>query len=278
MSAMKVPLAGVIGHPISHSKSPLLHGHWLATYGIRGHYVPMDVSPENLGYVLRALPLAGFVGTNVTIPHKEAVLELADEVSERAARIGSANTLVFRPDGRIEADTTDGFGFSENIRRSLPDWDAAQGPALVYGAGGAARAVIDALIGLGVPELRLTNRTRSRAEDLADLFGPRVRVVDWDEAQASLDGAATIVNTTSLGMSGQPPFTLSLAGLSPDAVATDLVYTPLETPFLREAARQGARTVDGLGMLLYQAQPGFARWFGVVPEVTEATRRVVLGT
>lgn len=273
---MKVPLAGVIGHPIGHSKSPRLHGHWLRKYGIPGHYVPLDIAKHDLERVMRALPLAGFVGANVTIPHKEAVLAIADEVSERAARIGSANTLVFKADGCIRADTTDGYGFEQNIRQAIPDWTPQDAPAVVFGAGGAARAIIDVLLERGVPELRLTNRTKARAEALAALFGERVTVVDWADARGCLDGAMTVVNTTALGMTGHPPFTLSLDRLEPGAVTTDLVYTPLETPFLLEATHRGARTVDGVGMLLYQAVPGFEQWFGVRPEATDEARNLVL--
>ncbi len=272
----KVPLAGVIGQPVGHSKSPRLHGWWLAHYGLRGHYVPLDVAAADLAEVLRALPRAGFVGVNVTIPHKQAVMALTDDVSDRARRIGAANFLTFRDDGGFSADTTDGYGFIHNLRQSLADWDAEAGPAAVFGAGGAARAVIDALLEAGVPELRLANRSRDKAEELADLFGPRVVVVDWAAAETMVDGAATLINTTSLGMTGQPPFTLSLAALSPGAVASDLVYVPLETPFLVEAARHGARTVDGLGMLLHQAVPAFARWFGRTPKVTDELREAML--
>ena len=272
----KVPLAGVIGQPVGHSKSPCLHGWWLARYGLRGHYVPLEIAEADLAEVLRALPRAGFVGTNVTIPHKQAVMALTDDVSDRARRIGAANFLTFREDGGFSADSTDGYGFIQNLRQSLPDWDAAAGPAAIFGAGGAARAVIDALLEAGVPELRLSNRSRGKADELADLFGPRVVVVDWAEAAAMVDGAATLVNTTSLGMTGQPPFTLRLDALTPGAVASDLVYVPLETPFLVEAARHGARTVDGLGMLLHQAVPAFARWFGRTPEVTDDLRQAML--
>lgn len=272
----KVPLAGVIGHPIAHSKSPRLHGHWLSEYGLRGHYVPLDVAPDDLPQVLAALPRAGFVGANVTIPHKQAVLALVDVVSERAQRIGAANMLTFLEDGRIEADSTDGYGFAENLAQSVPDWDPASGPAAVFGAGGAARAVVDALIAAGAPEVRLANRSHGKAEEIARTFGPKVVVSDWADAEQMVGGAATLVNTTSLGMEGQPPFTLSLAGLTPGAVASDLVYVPLETPFLTEAARHGARTVDGLGMLLHQAVPAFSRWFGRRPEVTPDLRAAML--
>lgn len=272
----KIPLAGVIGHPVGHSKSPRLHGHWLSHYGIAGHYVPLDVHPDDLAMVLKALPKAGFRGVNITLPHKEAALDLATSVSDRAARIGAANTLTFRQDGGFDADCTDGAGFLANIHQAQPDWRAAAGPVVVYGAGGAARAVLDALIADGATEIRLINRTRARAEALAEAFGPAIRVLDWSDAAAAADGAATLVNTTSLGMHGQPPFDLPLDGIAPGAVATDIVYVPLDTPFLRLARAHGARTVDGLGMLLHQAVPGFERWFGTEPEVTAATRDMVL--
>jgi len=273
----RIPLAGVIGHPIAHSRSPALHGHWLRRYGIRGHYVPMDVAPADLKETLNLLPRIGFVGLNVTIPHKEAVLQLADVVSDRAALIGAANTLIFRKDGRIHADNTDGAGFIANLRQNAPDWNPAAGPAAVFGAGGAARAVVAALIEVGVPEIRITNRTRPRAEALRADFGAKVVVEDWVQAANMLEGATTVVNTTSLGMAGKADFRVPLDGLEPAALVTDLVYNPLQTDFLRAAADRGCRTVDGLGMLLHQAAPGFERWFGQRPEVDEATRLAVLG-
>jgi len=273
----RIPLAGVIGHPIGHSRSPALHGHWLRRYGIRGHYVPMDVAPADLKETLNLLPRIGFVGLNVTIPHKEAVLQLADVVSDRAALIGAANTLIFRKDGRIHADNTDGAGFIANLRQNAPDWNPAAGPAAVFGAGGAARAVVAALIEVGVPEIRITNRTRPRAEALRADFGAKVVVEDWVQAANMLEGAATVVNTTSLGMAGKADFRVPLDGLEPAALVTDLVYNPLQTDFLQAAAGRGCRTVDGLGMLLHQAAPGFERWFGQRPEVDEATRLAVLG-
>lgn len=273
----RIPLAGVIGHPIAHSRSPALHGHWLRRYGIRGHYVPMDVAPADLKETLNLLPRIGFVGLNVTIPHKEAVLQLADVVSDRAALIGAANTLIFRKDGRIHADNTDGAGFIANLRQNAPDWNPAAGPAAVFGAGGAARAVVAALIEVGVPEIRITNRTRPRAEALRADFGAKVVVEDWVQAANMLEGAATVVNTTSLGMAGKADFRVPLDGLEPAALVTDLVYNPLQTDFLQAAADRGCRMVDGLGMLLHQAAPGFERWFGQRPEVDEATRLAVLG-
>jgi len=272
-----IPLAGVIGSNVSHSRSPALQGHWLKQYGLRGFYIPMSVSQANLEAVIRALPKAGFVGVNVTIPHKETALAMADLVTDRAALIGAANTLVFRQDGKIHADNTDGYGFTENLRQNAPGWAPKSGPAAVFGAGGAARAVIASLIEIGVPEIRLTNRTHARADALRSEFGAKVKVYDWVQAGNMLDGAVTVVNASSLGMIGKPDFRVPLDALSAKAVVTDLVYTPLETNFLRDAKAAGCVTVDGLGMLLYQAAPGFERWFGIRPEVNEETRRVVLG-
>lgn len=271
-----VPLAGVIGWPVAHSRSPRLHGHWLNRYGIAGHYVPLTVAPENLAQVLHALPRAGFVGANVTIPHKEAALALADVVTDRAALIGAANTLIFRPDGRIHADNTDGYGFVANLYQQQPDWNPAAGPAAVIGAGGGARAVVAALLESGVPELRIANRTRLRADRLRADFGARVVVYDWAQTGNMLDGALTVVNATSMGMEGRQPLRQPLDALSPGALVTDLVYTPLDTDFLREARSRGCRTVDGLGMLLHQAAPGFERWFGVRPDIDDALRAAVL--
>jgi shikimate dehydrogenase len=273
----RIPLAGVIGHPIAHSRSPQLHGHWLARYGIKGHYVPMDVAPDDLPQALAVLPKLGFVGVNVTIPHKEAVLKLAHIVTDRAALIGAANTLIFREDGKIYADNTDGVGFMANLQHLAPTWQASHGPAALFGAGGAARAVIAALIEAGIPQIRIANRTRLRAEALQVDFGARVVVYDWLRAGDMLQGAALVINATSLGMTGKPDLRLPLDQLEAGSVATDLVYTPLMTPFLIEAQSRGAQIVDGLGMLLHQGAPGFERWFGRRPQVDDATRAAVLG-
>lgn len=272
----KVPLAGVIGSPVAHSKSPVLHGHWLKTFGIPGFYIPMEVAAENLADVLRALPKAGFVGVNVTVPHKVAVLEIADLVTDRATLIGAANTLIFRKDGKIHADNTDGYGFIENLRQNAPQWNPAVGPAAVLGAGGAARAVVASLLDVGVPEIMISNRTRIRAESLQHDFGHRLRVVDWVQSGNMLEDAATVVNTTSLGMVGKPELRVPLDGLQKGALVTDLVYAPLQTRLLRVAQEMGCVTVDGLGMLLHQAVPGFERWFGQRPVVDAATRAAVL--
>ncbi len=276
MTEKKIPLAGVIGSPIAHSKSPQLHGYWLKKYGISGHYIPMDVSADNLADTIRMLPKIGFVGVNITIPHKERVLEIADIVTDRATLIGAANTLIFRKDGKIHADNTDGYGFIENLRQNAPNWAPQSGPAIVLGAGGAARAVIASLLDVGVPEILITNRTRQRAERLREDFGTRLTVVDWVKAGNILEEGATVVNTTSLGMVGSAELRIPLDGLNKQAVVTDLVYNPLKTHLLQVADDMGCTTVDGLGMLLHQAVPAFERWFGTRPEVSDETRAAVL--
>jgi shikimate dehydrogenase len=276
MREQKIPLAGVIGHPIAHSRSPQLHGHWLRKYAIKGHYVPMDIAPQDLESTIQMLPKMGFVGLNVTLPHKEAVLELADLVTDRAKLIGAANTLIFRKDGKIHADNTDGYGFMQNLLQSAPKWNPQAGPAMVLGAGGAARAVLASFIDIGVPEILLTNRTRERAEQLKADFGDKIIVVDWVQAGNAMEGVNAVINTTSLGMVGKPEMRVPLDALAPGMLVSDLVYTPLQTKLLRAATDAGATAVDGLGMLLHQAAPGFERWFKVKPEVDDELRAVVL--
>ena len=276
MSLHRIPLAGVIGSPVAHSRSPRLFSHWLRKYGISGHYVPMEIADDKLQAALRSLPDLGFVGVNVTIPHKETVMEIADHVSERATLIGAANTLVLKEDGSIHADNSDGFGFIENLRQGAPGWDPTTGPAAVFGAGGACRAVIASLIDVGVPEIRLSNRSRDRAEQLRQDFGDTIVVYDWVQAGNIVEDCATVVNTSSLGMTGKPEFRVPLDALTSGMVVTDLVYTPLQTRLLVEAEAAGCTVVDGLGMLLHQAVPGFERWFGTRPEIDEETRAAVL--
>ena len=276
MSDSKIPLAAVIGHPIAHSKSPNVHGYWLRKYGLKGHYIPMDIAPDKLADLLPRLADLGFVGANITIPHKEKVMEIADLITDRATLIGAANTLIFRKDGRIHADNTDGYGFIENIRQAIPDWNPKSGPAVVFGAGGASRAVLASLLDVGVPKIMLTNRTRIRAEKLKEDFGNRIQVIDWVQAGNVLEDADLVVNTTSLGMTGKPEMRVPLDGLKPGAIVNDLVYTPLQTRLLATAEQQGCRVVDGLGMLLHQAVPGFERWFGKRPVVDENVRAAVL--
>lgn len=276
MTAHSIPLAAVIGHPITHSKSPRLHGYWLRKYGIDGHYVPMDVAPDDLGVVIRAMPKMGFVGANVTIPHKEAVMPFVDQLSESARAIGAVNTLVFTTDGTILGDNTDGYGFVENLRQGAPDWQPVAGPAMVLGAGGAARAIVYALLQAGVPRVLVSNRTKTRAERLRADFGAQVEVVDWDEAAQAFENVSALVNTTSLGMFGKAPLEISLDALSLTTTVTDIVYNPLETDLLCQARAKGCQTVDGLGMLLHQAVPGFEAWFGTRPEVDAGLRDEVL--
>lgn len=276
MTQEKIPLVAVLGSPVVHSKSPLLHGFWLKQFGIQGHYVPIDVMAADLEQVLQTLPKMGFVGANVTLPHKEKILSIADQISDRAALIGAANTLVFQPDGKLYADNTDGYGFIENIRQHAPDWQAKDGPALVLGAGGAARAIVSALLEAGAPEVRISNRTRARADQIKSDFGGRVGVVDWVKAGAEIEYAHTLVNTTSLGMTGKSALTVSLDKLNPETLVTDIVYSPLETELLKAARSKGCRVVDGLGMLIHQAVPGFQRWFGQKPVVDQAIRDILL--
>lgn len=267
--------AGVIGWPIEHSKSPLLHGYWLNQLKVDGAYSKIASKPEEFEATVRGLVADGWRGANVTIPHKEAALALADEITDTAKAIGAANTLIFT-DGQILADNTDGYGFTENlIDRASDKWRPDE-PATIFGAGGASRAIIHALIQAGAPEIRLTNRTRSRAEALAQAFGAKVTVMDWADQTAALTDAGLIVNTTSLGMTGQPPLEIDFTKAPPKALATDIVYTPLETPFLKGAAKAGLAIVDGVGMLIHQGRPGFRAWFGKAPTADDMLRRLLL--
>ncbi len=271
----KARIAGVLGWPVGHSRSPKLHGFWLTQHKIDGAYIPLPVAPENFERAVRALPLLGFAGANVTVPHKEAALRLADSVDDVARRIGAANTLIVGGDGTFSATNTDAFGFIENLRQGAPGFIAKRGPAVVLGAGGSARAVVAALIDDGVPEIRLVNRTLERAQDLSSALGGPIKPVAWAERAEALRGAALLVNTTTQGMTGQPPLDLALDALPKTALVNDIVYVPLVTDLLARAAARGNPTVDGLGMLLHQARPGFAAWFGVMPQVTPELRAAV---
>ncbi len=269
-------LAGIMGWSVSHSSSPRLHGYWLEHYGIDGVYVPLAVRPEDFEPALRALPRLGFAGVNVTVPHKEAALAAVDLASPLAARIGAVNTVTVREDGSLWGDNTDGSGFIANIEDCVPGWAAQTGPAVVLGAGGASRAVGAALLDAGAPELRILNRSENRARALAQALGGRASAAPLDDADA-LEGAALLVNATTLGMAGQPALDIDLSVLPSAAVVSDIVYTPLRTRLLVAAGARGHRTADGLGMLLHQARPGFAAWFGVSPVVSERLRAVVAG-
>lgn len=269
-------VAGVMGWPIKHSLSPRLHGYWLRRYGIDGTYIPIAVHPDRFEEALTALPALGFAGTNVTVPHKEAALATVDEADETARRIGAVNTVTVRDDGSLFGQNTDAFGFIENLRETIPDWLGIPRPAVVLGAGGAARAICVALYDAGVPEVRVVNRTVSRAERLGEELDMPLHAFTWADAGRSFDDACLLVNTTTLGMAGHSPLDLSLDGLPPDAAVVDIVYTPLQTPLLRQAAARRQRVANGLGMLLHQGRPGFKRWFGVSPDVTAELRKFVI--
>ena len=265
-------LAGVMGWPVDHSLSPRLHGYWLEANGIDGAYLPLAVAPEHFAQALRVLALLGFRGVNITVPHKEAALDVVDVAVPLARRIGAVNTITVRGDGTLEGTNTDAYGFTEHLKATVPDWQASGGPAVIIGAGGAARAISVALVDAGVAEIRIVNRTLARAEALATTVGEPVRVLPWTGRANAVGDAALVVNTTTLGMTGQPALDLEAASINDDAVVCDIVYAPLQTPLLRAAAGRGLRTVGGLGMLIHQARPGFEAWFGVAPEITDELR------
>lgn len=268
----RAKLAGVIGWPIAHSRSPQLHGYWLEHYKIDGAYVPLAVPPCHVAQTLRVLGTIGFRGVNVTVPHKEEAMLAVDTVDALARRIGAVNTVTVEPDGSLKGTNTDAAGFLSHLKASAPTWNPKSGKAVVIGAGGAARAVAAALADAGVGEIHIVNRTRERAEELARSLGGPIRVIPWLARDNALEGAQLIVNTTTLGMTGQPALDLNLGGLPINAVVFDCVYAPLETPLLASARARGLVAVDGLGMLIHQARPGFAAWFGVEPEVDAGLR------
>ncbi|HEX6142978.1 MAG TPA: shikimate dehydrogenase [Geminicoccaceae bacterium] len=269
-------IAGIMGHPVGHSLSPRLHGHWLRRHRIDGAYIPMPVAPTDLEPALRALPKLGLRGCNLTIPHKEAALRIVDRASERATRIGAVNTVVVEADGTLSGHNTDGYGFLESLHEVAAGGSPTRSLAVVIGAGGAARAIVVALQDAGAPLIRVLNRTRDRADVLAEELHHRIEVADWSERGRAVEGAALLVNTTSLGMVGQPSLDLPLDRLPESALVADAVYIPLETPLLAAARARGNRCIDGLGMLLHQGRPGFEAWFGVRPEVDDDLRAVML--
>jgi len=271
-------LAGVMGWPVAHSRSPAIHGHWIRHYGLNGHYVLLPVQPERIADAVRGLPALGFAGCNITIPHKVAAMALVDRIDPLAARIGAINTVVIDKEGRLSGYNTDAYGFIQSLLDAQADWRADAGPITVLGAGGAARAILVALAERGAREIRLCNRSLDKAQALAAEFGAPIRALPWAQREDALDGAALLVNTTSLGMKGQDPLELSLDRLPTHALVCDIIYVPLETPLLAAARARGNATVNGLGMLLNQARPAFQRWFGVTPEVTPELRRMIEAT
>ena len=270
---MTAPTACIIGWPVDHSRSPLIHNYWLKTYGIAGEYRREAVPPEHINGFIQSLATRGYIGANVTLPHKEAALALSLP-DDAASAIGAANTL-WLDGGFLRSTNTDVEGFLNNLDACAPQWDRDLNGAVVIGAGGAARAVLYGLITRGVPRIVVVNRTAHRADALRAQFGERVQATDWEALNGCLDDAPLLVNTTTLGMAGQPPLDLDVGRLPNHAVVADLVYVPLLTPLLKTARSRGLRTADGLGMLLHQAVGGFARWFGKKPEVTEQLRALV---
>jgi shikimate dehydrogenase len=271
-------LAGVMGWPVAHSRSPAIHNHWIRHYGLNGSYVLLPVQPERIGDAVRGLRALGFAGCNITIPHKVAAMPLVDRIDPLAARIGAINTIVVEKDGALSGYNTDAYGYIQSLLDAQPGWRADAGPVTVLGAGGAARAILVALAERGAKEIRLCNRSLDKAQALAAEFGAPIRAVPWEQRADALEGCALLVNTTSLGMKGQAPLELSLDRLPRHALVSDIIYVPLETPLLAAARARGNVGVDGLGMLLNQARPAFQHWFGVMPEVTPELRRLVEAT
>jgi len=278
MSDAPYVLAGVMGWPVAHTRSPAIHNHWIAQYGLKGAYVQLPVQPDRLEVAIRGLAALGFAGCNVTVPHKVSAMRFVDDVHPAAQRVAAINTIVVQPDGRLLGMNHDGAGYIQSLRDADPSWRGDAGPALVLGAGGAARAIVVALLDEGVPELRLTNRTLDRAQELANDFGKRVTVVPWAQRNEAMAGVSLLVNTTTQGMHGQPPLDVALDALPAAAMVSDAIYIPMETPVLAEARRRGHRTVNGLGMLINQARPAFQAWFGVLPEITPELRAAVQAT
>ena len=278
MSQHPFGLAGVMGWPVSHSRSPKLHNYWLQLHGLPGSYVQLAVAPGKLEVALPGLAALGFRGCNVTIPHKVEAMRLMDEVDANAKRIGAINTIVVQPDGSLKGFNNDGFGYIQSLIEAKPDWRADAGPITVLGAGGAARAVVLSLADRGAKEIRLINRTFDKAQALAKEFGGPIRALPWSERHEALADVALLVNTTNQGMHGNPPLDLNLDRLPRHAFVSDTIYVPLETPLLSAAMQRGNQTVNGLGMLLNQARPAFHAWFGVMPEVTAELRRAIEAT
>lgn len=277
-SSSSFVMAGVMGWPITHSRSPLIHSHWIAEHGLHGVYLPLPANPLRLPEALAGLSALGFAGCNLTLPHKVQALECLSDMDDVARQIGAVNTVVVQPDGSLAGTNTDAFGYIQSLREAQPTWQASAGPAVVLGAGGAARAVVWALADAGATEIRLLNRSLDKAQAMAAEFGVPVKALPWDQRHEALADAALVVNTTTQGMQGQPALEIHLDALPQHALVSDIVYTPLQTDLLLRAQARGNPTVGGLGMLLHQARPAFAAWFGVMPEVTPALWHKVLAS
>lgn len=274
----KFVVAGVMGWPVAHSRSPVIHNHWIREHGLEGAYGRFPVQPGTLDDAVRGLRALGLAGCNVTIPHKVDAMRLMDVVDPLARRMGAINTIVAMPDGALHGYNNDGYGYIQSLRDAKPDWQANTGPLTVLGAGGAARAVVLSLLDQGAQRIRLLNRTREKAQAMGEEFGPAVQVFDWAERHEALADVALLVNTTNQGMHGQPELDLRLDQLPSAALVSDVVYIPLETPLLRAARLRGNGTVNGLGMLLNQARPAFKAWFGILPEITAQLRQAIMAT
>ncbi|MGL4323671.1 MAG: shikimate dehydrogenase [Beijerinckiaceae bacterium] len=268
-----IPKACIIGHPVTHSRSPMIHGYWLKQYDIAGEYGRTDVPPDGFAAFIRDYQSRGFVGANVTVPHKENAFAACKHVTDDARAIGAVNTLWYE-NGELCGDNTDAGGYIADLDAAFPGWDTTTRHAVVLGAGGAARGIVFALRQRGLDHITILNRNRARADDLAQLYSG-IRAADWDEEGRAWKGCDLIINTTSLGMHGQPPLQINLDGLASHAIVSDIVYVPLETDILKAGRERGFRTLNGLGMLLHQATPGFHRWFGVKPAVTQALHDLV---
>lgn len=271
-------IAGLLGWPVAHSRSPVIHNHWIARYGLQGRYVLFAVPPARLAEALRGLAVLGMRGCNVTTPHKQAVMPLIDHIDPLAKQIGAVNTIAVEDDGTLRGFNNDGNGFVHSIRDAKPVWRPESGPITVVGAGGASRAVVASLAAQGAREIRVVNRTYERARQLHAQFGPPVVAVTWDDRATALEGAALLVNATDQGMAGKPALDLDLARLPRDAIVGDLIYVPPETPLLQAARQRGNLTVNGLGMLLNQARPAFQAWFGIMPDITPELIRAIAAT
>ena len=278
MSTSKFALAGVMGWPVGHSRSPIIHNHWIAQHGLNGTYVQLPVAPGTVEAAVRGLVALGFRGCNVTIPHKIEAMRLMDTLDPVAKRMGAINTIVVQADGSLKGFNNDGFGYIQSLLDAKPDWRADAGPITVLGAGGAARAVVLSLAERGAKEIRLLNRTPATAQALADEFGGPIKALPWEQRHDALEGVALLVNTTNQGMHGTPGLDLQLDKLPAHALVSDAIYVPLETPLLAAAKARGNPTVNGLGMLLNQARPAFNAWFGVMPEITPELLRAVHAT
>lgn len=276
MSETFIARTGVMGWPVAHSRSPAIHGHWLRVYGLRGSYQLCPVQPDEVKGFMQRLRSGELRGVNVTVPHKEAVMAHLDHIDELARSIGAVNTITREEDGSLHGTNTDAYGFIAHLKKEVPHWKDALAHPVILGAGGAARGVLKALLDAGAQHVIVTNRTFEHAQALAQVFGEQVEARPWDEREKRLADASLLVNTTSLGMQGKPPLELSLEALPASAVVYDIVYAPLETQLLADANAKGCATVDGLGMLLYQAQKAFERWWGILPEVTPELRKLVL--